>query len=51
MQEQPNPYELMAAAYTPTGKDELAKKYPHLKDQIYGTSKKTKKTKARKKKK
>jgi hypothetical protein len=37
---QPNPYELMAAAYTPTGKAELAKKYPHLKDQIYGKKKK-----------
>lgn len=36
----PNPYELMAAAYTPDGKKKLAKKYPHLKDQIYGKKKK-----------
>lgn len=36
----PNPYELMAAAYTPNGKAELAKKYPHLKDEIYGKKKK-----------
>ena len=26
----PNPYELMAAAYTPNGKAELKKKYPEL---------------------
>lgn len=39
----PNPYELMAAAYTPTGKADLAKKYPHLKDEIYGKKKRSKK--------
>lgn len=50
MPDQPNPYELMAAAYTPTGKDELAKKYPHLRDQIYGTKKKKAKGKKKAKK-
>lgn len=32
----------MAAMYTPSGKEELAKKYPHLRDQIFKTKKKGK---------
>lgn len=42
----PNPYEIMAAAYSPQGKADLVKKYPHYREQVYG---KTKKAKGKKK--